>query len=167
MSTLEHHEVTILVTLLIIGMTWHIPQNRVSDTTTHVTLNTMNSVVRAHNSRKFAWFWLTFFRSMTIPISLSSKFITQFATSHVFVQPPYWSWVFCNLQSNVLEFSTTSYTCISINCQCDPCIHQSNLNSCQKHTRVSLPLRLFIGKNSYIFYFKIRPEVKENQDYPY
>ena len=35
-------EATLMVKLLIIGVTKHTPQNRVSDTILHVTLNTLN-----------------------------------------------------------------------------------------------------------------------------
>ena len=38
-------EVTSMVKVLIINVTWHVPQNRASDTITHVTLNTINNVV--------------------------------------------------------------------------------------------------------------------------
>ena len=34
-----------MVKLLIINVTWHMPQDRVSDTITHVTLNSVNGVV--------------------------------------------------------------------------------------------------------------------------
>ena len=40
----ECHEVTIMVMLLIINVTSHTPQNRVSDTIKLVTLNTINGV---------------------------------------------------------------------------------------------------------------------------
>ena len=39
------YEVTLMVKLLIIIVTYHIPQNRVSDTITGVALNTINNVV--------------------------------------------------------------------------------------------------------------------------
>ena len=39
------HEVTLIMKILIISVTYHTPQNRVSDTSMHVTLNTINNVV--------------------------------------------------------------------------------------------------------------------------
>ena len=37
---------TLMVKLLIISVTLHMPRNRVSDSITHVTLNALNGVVR-------------------------------------------------------------------------------------------------------------------------
>ena len=39
------HEATLMVKLLVMGVTQHTPQNKVSDIVTHVALNTINGVV--------------------------------------------------------------------------------------------------------------------------
>ena len=60
-STLDAklHEVTLVLELLNISVTKRTPQNRVSDTTTHVTLNTIKGVVELgtfYCRRNFRWY---------------------------------------------------------------------------------------------------------------
>ena len=42
----KYHEATLMAKLLIIDVTLHTPQNRVSDNITHVTLNTIIGILR-------------------------------------------------------------------------------------------------------------------------
>ena len=67
-------EVTLVMKLLIINVTQNMPQNRVSDTITHVTLNTMNGGVRVYDchllNHLHLFFSLIFCHAMIIIINV-------------------------------------------------------------------------------------------------
>ena len=70
----NYHEVTLMVKMLTINVTYHTPQSRVNATNTHVTLNTITNVLQVHHVR----------RSVSLAIQNHAMQITSYCRLRLF-----------------------------------------------------------------------------------
>ena len=79
------HEVTLMVNVLIATITWHMPQNRVSDTISHVTPN-IEVVLCKH---QYEWIWQACTQEWR-------------PRQHVLIR---WDWIMCSISRDHSSFN--------------------------------------------------------------